>query len=64
MRPSDWAFGASVQQEIFPRASVEVGYYRRSFTMYTTSGTVTDNELIDPSDVSAFTLTVPTLISG
>ncbi len=60
LRPSDWAFGASVQQEIFPRASVEVGYYRRSFTMYTTSGTVTDNELIDPSDVSAFTLTVPT----
>ena len=43
MRPSDWSFGVSVQQEIFPRASVEVGYYRRSFTMYTTGGTVTDN---------------------
>jgi len=48
-----------VQQELFPRASVEVGYYRRSFTMYTTSGTVTDNDLIKPSDVSAFTLAVP-----
>ncbi len=34
LRPSDWSFGVSVQQEIFPRASVEVGYYRRSFTMY------------------------------
>ena len=31
VRPSDWSFGASVQQQIFPRASVEVGYYRRSF---------------------------------
>jgi hypothetical protein len=60
LRPSDWSFGASVQQELFPRASVEVGYYRRSFTMFTTSGTVTDNELIGPNDVSAFTLTVPT----
>ena len=36
VRPSDWSFGVSVQQEIFPRASVEVGYYRRSFTMYYT----------------------------
>jgi hypothetical protein len=60
LRPSDWSFGASVQQELFPRASVEVGYYRRSFTMFTSSGTVTDNELIGPNDVSAFTLTVPT----
>ena len=32
VRPSDWSFGVSVQQELFPRASVEVGYYRRSFT--------------------------------
>ena len=60
LRPSDWSFGLSVQQEIFPRASVEVGYYRRSFTMFTTGGTVTDNELVRPSDVSSFTLTVPT----
>jgi hypothetical protein len=60
LRPSDWSFGVSVQQEIFPRASVEVGYYRRSFTMYTTGGTVTDNELVRPSDVSSFSLRVPT----
>ena len=33
----------SVQQQIFPRASVEVGYYRRTFTQFTTGGTVTDN---------------------
>ena len=60
LRPSDWSLGVSVQQEIFPRASVEVGYFRRSFTMFTTGGTVTDNELVRPSDVTSFSLTVPT----
>jgi hypothetical protein len=59
VRPSDWAFAASVQQEIFPRASVEVAYHRRSFTMYTTGGTVFDNQLIGPNDVASFTLTAP-----
>jgi len=59
-RPSDWALGVSVQQELFPRASVEVGYYRRWFTMYTTGGSVTDNLAIGPNDVDAFTLTAPT----
>lgn len=59
LRPSDWAFGLSVQQALFPRASVEVGYHRRSFTMFTTGGTVTDNQAISPRDVAAFTLTAP-----
>ncbi|HEY3157757.1 MAG TPA: TonB-dependent receptor, partial [Vicinamibacterales bacterium] len=59
VRPSDWSFGVSVQQEIFPRASVEVGYYRRSLTQYTTGGTVTDNLAVSPSDVSAYTVTAP-----
>jgi hypothetical protein len=59
VRPSDWSFGASIQQQLFPRASVEVGYFRRSFTQYTTSGTVTDNRAISPSDVGTFYLTAP-----
>jgi len=59
IRPSDWALGLSVQQEIFPRASVEVGYHRRSFTMFFTGGTVTDNLAISPNDVASFTLTAP-----
>jgi hypothetical protein len=59
LRPSDWSFGASVQQQLFPRASVEVGYYRRWFTMYSTGGTVNDNLAIGPNDVSSFTLTAP-----
>jgi hypothetical protein len=58
-RPSDWSFGVSVQQELFPRASVEVGYHRRWFTMYTTGGQVTDNLAITPNDVASFTLTAP-----
>ena len=58
-RPSDWSLGISVQQELFPRASVEVAYHRRWFTMYTTGGSVTDNLAIWPSDVASFTLTAP-----
>jgi len=60
LRPSDWSFGASIQQEIFPRASVEVGYYRRTFTMFQTGGTVTDNLSVSPNDVSTFSLAIPT----
>jgi hypothetical protein len=48
-----------VQQQIAPRASVEVGYYRRTFTMYTSGGTVSDNLAISPSDVTAFNFKVP-----
>jgi hypothetical protein len=58
-RPSDWSLGISVQQELFPRASVEVAYHRRWFTMYTTGGSVTDNLAIGPNDVATFTLTEP-----
>jgi hypothetical protein len=58
-RPSDWAFGVSVQQEIFPRASVEVGYYRRTFTMFTTGGTTTDNLAVSPRDMASYTITAP-----
>ena len=38
-RPSDWSFGASVQREVLPRVSVEVGYYRRWWGNFV----VTDN---------------------
>ena len=59
VRPSDWGFGVSVQQQIFPKASVEVGYYRRSFTQFTTGGTVTDNLNVGPGDLTPYYLTVP-----
>jgi hypothetical protein len=60
VRPSDWSYGVSVQQQIVQRASVEVGYYRRTFTQFTTGGTVTDNLALNPGDFDAFTLTSPT----
>jgi hypothetical protein len=58
-RPSDWALGISIQQELFPRASVEVGYHRRTFTMFSTGGSLTDNLAVGPNDVGTFTITVP-----
>src|SRR4051812_26060346 len=59
VRPSDWSFGASIQQQLFPRASVEVGYFRRSLTQFATSGTVTDNLAISPADVGTFFINAP-----
>jgi hypothetical protein len=59
VRPSDWALGLSIQQEIFPRASVEVAYHRRSFSMFTTGGIVNDNQAIGPNDIAAYTVTAP-----
>ncbi|HLG59239.1 MAG TPA: carboxypeptidase regulatory-like domain-containing protein [Vicinamibacterales bacterium] len=59
LRPSDWALAVSVQQELFPRGSVEVAYHHRSFTMFTTGGTVTDNLSVSPNDLAAWTLTAP-----
>ena len=49
----------SVQQQILPKASVEVGYYRRTFTQFTTGGTVTDNLNVGPNDLTPYFLTVP-----
>ena len=46
VRPSDWSFGLSVQQQVLPRMSVEVGYYRRSFDNFT----LNDNLAVKPSD--------------
>ena len=40
-RPGDWQYGVSVQQQVLPRVSIEVGYNRRWLTNFT----VTDNRL-------------------
>jgi hypothetical protein len=55
VRPSDWQFGVSVQQQLLPRASVEVGYYRRWFQGFI----ITDNRAVAPSDFTAFSITAP-----
>jgi hypothetical protein len=56
VRPSDWQFGASVQHEVLPRTSVEVGYYRRWFQGFL----VTDNLASTPADYTQYTFTAPT----
>ena len=55
VRPSDWQFGASIQRELLPRTSVEVGYNRRWFQNFT----VTDNRAVGPSDFDSFTIVAP-----
>jgi hypothetical protein len=55
VRPSDWNIGASVQQQILPRASIEVTYSRRWYSGLT----VTDNLLAENSDYSPYSVTAP-----
>ena len=55
VRPGDWGFGASVQQQILPRMSVEVGYNRRWLTNFTWD----DNVLQPANQFGAFTITAP-----
>ena len=55
VRPGDWGFGVSVQQEILPRVSVELGYNRRWLTNFTWD----DNVLQATGDYKAFTVVAP-----
>ncbi|HVZ21424.1 MAG TPA: carboxypeptidase-like regulatory domain-containing protein [Vicinamibacterales bacterium] len=56
VRSGDWQFGASVQQELMPRVSVEAGYNRRWLTNFT----VTDNLLQAPGNFGTFSIAAPT----
>ncbi len=55
VRPSDWSFSASLQQQVLSRASVEVSYHRRWFSGFN----VTDNRALGPNDFDRFSVTVP-----
>ncbi len=55
VRPYDWQFGASVQQELLPRLSAEVSYNRRWFGSFF----VEDNQLVGPSDYDPWTYIAP-----
>ncbi len=55
VRPSDWNWGVSVQHELFPRTSFEVGFFHRQFYGFT----VTDNLAVTPGDYTAFAITAP-----
>ncbi len=55
VRPYDWQFGASVQQELLPRVSLEVSYNRRWFGNFF----VTDNLLTSAADYQQWNITAP-----
>jgi hypothetical protein len=55
VRENDWQWGVTVQQEIMPRVSVEVGYARRWFS----GVTVTDNQARTPDQYSPYVVTAP-----
>ena len=56
IRPSDWNLGVSVQQQLLPRTSVEVGYFRRWFNNFT----VTENlAAAGPANYTNFSVTAP-----
>ena len=56
VRPYDWQFAASLQQQLLPRVSAEIGYSRRSWGNFT----YTDNRAVAASDFDTYTMTVPT----
>ena len=55
-RPYNWEYSASVQHELMPRVSLDVGYYRRTFS----NQIVTDNLDVTPADFDQFCITAPT----
>ena len=54
VRPADWEFGVSVQ-EVLPRVSVELGYFRRWLDNFF----VDDNLATVPADFTPFSITAP-----
>ena len=54
-RQYDWEFATSVQQQVLPRVSVEVGYFRRWYGNFG----VTDNLSQAAADFDSFCITAP-----
>ncbi len=55
VRPNDWGFVASVQQELLPRTSMEVSYSRRWLNNFN----AVDNLLTAPGDYGSFYVVAP-----
>jgi hypothetical protein len=55
VRPADWEIGVSVQHEVLPRISVEIGYFRRWLQNFFAD----DNRATDPADFTPFSIVAP-----
>jgi hypothetical protein len=55
VRSGDWGLGASIQQEVLPRVSVEAGYYRRWLVNFN----VNDNRRVTAQNFDPFRVTAP-----
>jgi hypothetical protein len=55
VRPYNWRYGASIQHEVYPGMSLEVGYNRRTWHNFF----VTYNELVGPADYDIWSVPVP-----
>jgi len=55
VRPYNWEFSASVQQEVINRVSVSFGYFRRVNGNFQ----ITDNEALTAADFTRFSVIVP-----
>jgi Carboxypeptidase regulatory-like domain len=55
VRPSDWNFTASIQQQLWARASVDLTYTRRWYHGFFAA----DNLALQPSDLTPFSIVAP-----
>jgi hypothetical protein len=60
VRPFNWEFSATVQQELAPRVSLNFGYFRRILGNFY----VLDNEALGPNDFTQFSVTVPNTVGN
>jgi hypothetical protein len=56
VRPYDWQFGVSVQQEVLPRLSVDISYNRRWWDNFY----LVDNQALGPQDFDQYSIVAPT----